>query len=221
MLMDLPMATSPTAHVRRSRARRGAGDQLRHDVVAAANRLWATTGEVDKVSVRAVADAVGVTTPSIYLHFGSKDTLLEAVAAEVLAALDGAMATALANRDDPVDALCGCAMTYVEFALEHPSQYRFAMMERPRPSPTLDRIVARSALKHLETGVRACIDADVVPSQDPHAAALGIWATAHGIAALIIAKALPPWADRRIVANHALRSAVLGYTVSDGSRGDG
>lgn len=210
------MATNSTAHLRRTRARRGTGDQLRVDVVAAANRLWAATGEVEKVSVRAVADAVGVTTPSIYLHFDSKDTLLEAVAAEVLAPLDSAMATALADHDDPLDALCGCAMTYFEFALEHPAQYRFATMERTRPSETLDRIVAGSALKHFETGVVACIDAGVLPRRDPRPAALGIWSTAHGTAALIIAKALPSWGgESRIIANQALRSAVLGYTVSE------
>ena len=218
--MGFSMATNSTAHLRRARARRGAGDQLRVDVVAAANSLWAATGEVDKVSVRAVADAVGVTTPSIYLHFGSKDTLLEAVAVEVLAALDSAMATALADHDDPVEALCGCAMAYVEFALEHPSQYRFAMMVRTRPSETLDRIVGGSALKHFEAGVVACIHAGAFPCQDPRPAALGIWSAVHGIAALIIAKALPPWAESKIVANHALRSAVLGYTVTEGGRRD-
>ena len=214
------MATSRTAQPRRARARRGSGDQLRIDVVAAAKSVWAAAGEQEKVSVRAVAEAVGVTTPSIYLHFGSKDTLLEAVAVEVLAALDSAMATALADHDDPLDALCGCAMTYVEFALEHPAQYRFATMVRTRPSETLDRIVAGSALNRLETGVVACIDAGAFPRQDPRPAALGIWSAAHGIAALIIANALPPGAESKIVANHALRSAVHGYTVNEGGRRD-
>ena len=37
------------------------------------------TGDADAVSIRAIADAVGVTPPSIYLHFPDKDALIVAV----------------------------------------------------------------------------------------------------------------------------------------------
>jgi len=63
----------------RTRARRGEGDLLRDEILTAAERLLVETGNEDSVSIRAIAEAVGVTPPSIYLHFPDKETLLFAV----------------------------------------------------------------------------------------------------------------------------------------------
>ena len=63
----------------RSRSRRGEGEPLRDEILAAAERLIVETGNEDAVSIRAIADAVGVTPPSIYLHFPDKDPLILAV----------------------------------------------------------------------------------------------------------------------------------------------
>ena len=77
--------------VRRARARRGSGDLLREEIVTAAKRLLADADRADDVPMRAVAEAVGVTTPSIYLHFADKQELLSAVVADVFGELDDAM----------------------------------------------------------------------------------------------------------------------------------
>ena len=60
--------TSAPAHPRR-RARRGEGERLREEILVAARELLAETNDADAVSVRAVAERVGVSTPSIYLHY--------------------------------------------------------------------------------------------------------------------------------------------------------
>ena len=49
----------------RSRARRGEGDLLREEILLAATRLLIETGNEDAMSIRAIADAVGVSPPSI------------------------------------------------------------------------------------------------------------------------------------------------------------
>ena len=71
--------TSTAVKKPRRRASRGAGEQLRGEIVTAAKQLLADSASADAVSIRAVADAVGVTPPSIYLHFADKDALLAAV----------------------------------------------------------------------------------------------------------------------------------------------
>jgi AcrR family transcriptional regulator len=58
-------AIAGAAPTRRHRARRGEGDRLREEILAAAERLLLETGDESAVSIRAVADAVGVTPPSI------------------------------------------------------------------------------------------------------------------------------------------------------------
>ena len=65
--------------LRRRRAPRGSGDQLREEILDATTELLLKTGEAKAVSIRAVSQLVGVTPPSIYLHFADKDALLEGV----------------------------------------------------------------------------------------------------------------------------------------------
>jgi AcrR family transcriptional regulator len=55
-------ATSPS---RRPRLPKGEGRQLRDEILAVAERMLLETGSQEAVSIRAVADAVGVTPPSI------------------------------------------------------------------------------------------------------------------------------------------------------------
>ncbi len=99
------MSVTASTSSRRHRAARGQGEALRGEILAAARDLLAETGNQDAVSVRAVAERVGVTTPSIYLHFKDKDDLLDAVCAEVFEALGVALGEAAALDGTPVERL--------------------------------------------------------------------------------------------------------------------
>ena len=50
--------------------------------------------------------------------------------------------------------------------------------------------------------------------------ALELWAAAHGIAALLIAKPYLPWGDPEVVAERVLRAAAMGHAVVDLLGGD-
>jgi AcrR family transcriptional regulator len=69
-------AEAASAANRRPRLPRGEGRRLRGEIMAAAERLLIDTGSQEAVSIRAVADAVGVTPPSIYRHFADKSELI-------------------------------------------------------------------------------------------------------------------------------------------------
>ena len=84
------------------RARRGEGERLRAEILAAAERLLIDTGDESAVSIRAVAEAVGVTPPSIYLHFADRNELLFAVVEEQFGHLDEVMEQAAVGVDDPL-----------------------------------------------------------------------------------------------------------------------
>ena len=57
------------------------------------------------MSIRSVAQRVGVTPPSIYLHFADKDALLDAVCARYFHKLDLEMLRAAREHTSAVDAL--------------------------------------------------------------------------------------------------------------------
>src|SRR5262245_11025165 len=92
---------APADPGRRVRSRRGEGETLRDDVLAAAERLLVASGSEDAVSIRAVAAAVGVSPAAIYLHFPDKDALMTAVCGRVFAQFDAALEAAAAGAADP------------------------------------------------------------------------------------------------------------------------
>ncbi len=64
---------------------------MRDEILDATTDLLLETGHAKEVSIRSVAQRVGVTPPSIYLHFADKDALLDAVCARYFEKLDEEM----------------------------------------------------------------------------------------------------------------------------------
>jgi AcrR family transcriptional regulator len=202
---------------RRKRASRGSGEQLRDEIVAAAKDLLAESANSDAVSIRMVADAVGVTPPSIYLHFADKDALIEAIVMDVFAELDAAMVSAGAAAEHPLEQLRAYGLAYVKFAVDHPEHYRVATMERCGPSGPgqLDNVLADAAFVHFMATVQACMDAGIFAAGDPLPITLQLWSAAHGIASLMIAKPYLPWGDVESAADPVLCAAALGRATAD------
>ena len=182
------MASDPAP---RKRAPRGQGAALRGEVLRAAMDLLRETGSEESVSLRVVAQRVGVSVPSIYLHFADKQALLDAVCGEVFEQLHVVMKTASADALNPWEALRAQGVAYVEFALANPEHYRIVMMRGPSHADPSDEI-ASGAFGHLLEGVTACIGLGVLEG-DPVDLGLKLWAAAHGIASLLIAKPAFPW----------------------------
>jgi AcrR family transcriptional regulator len=220
--------TTAAAHPRR-RARRGEGERLREEILVAARELLAETQDADAVSVRSVADLVGVSTPSIYLHFADKAALLDAVCEAVFADLDTIMEEAAAQTDDPFDGLRVRGLAYARFAIENPEQYRLAMMRMPAKGEqhpfTAEDIVAGPTYRHLTTAVQRCIDVGVfAPGTDPSQIATSLWASAHGAVSLCLAKpglAGDALALCEMVINHSgLGAALSSYLMPEGHHHD-
>jgi AcrR family transcriptional regulator len=215
----------------RIRARRGAGDLLRAEIVAATKDLLAASGSSEAVSIRAVAQAVGVTPPSIYLHFADKDELIAAVVVDVFAELDAAMTAAGAAATGPLDRLHAFGHAYVQFAVAHPEHYRVATMERSvadparrggSPQAMLDKIIIDSAFAHLLETVKDCMAAGIFAAGDPLPVTLQMWSAVHGVASLVVAKPHLPWGDVGSFTSEVLSAVAMGRATLDrlGGRAD-
>src|SRR5436305_12742750 len=106
--------------LRRARAPRGSGDRLRDEILDAATELLLETGHAKAVSIRSVALRVGVTPPSIYLHFADKDALLDAVCARYFERLDEVMQQVAADETSNLDRPRAQGLAYVRFATQNP-----------------------------------------------------------------------------------------------------
>jgi len=197
---------------RRLRARRGEGGQLRDDLVAATERLLATTGDEDAVSIRAIADAVGVSPPAIYLHFPDKDALIFEVCAARFAELDRAVEEAVAGIDDPVESLIELGRAYVRFGVEHPEQYRVLFLRRGSGRKLdAEELRTTAAFGKLVAAVERGQGAGAIPpAADAIEVAMELWAVAHGVASLLIGVHDFPWPDD--FADRVLKTYVRGLT---------
>ena len=119
------MSVTAPPTTRRRRSARGEGERLREEILVATAALLARMGSDEALSLRAVAREVGVSAPSVYLHFPDKEALLLAVAAELFSEVERALDAAAAEAgDDPVATVVARARAYVEWGLEHPGQYK-------------------------------------------------------------------------------------------------
>ncbi|HET7667528.1 MAG TPA: TetR/AcrR family transcriptional regulator [Mycobacterium sp.] len=200
--------------LRRRRAPRGAGEQLREEILDATTELLLETGHAKAVSIRSVAQRVGVTPPSIYLHFADKDTLLDAVCARYFEKLDEKMQRVAADQPSTIDVLRAQGLSYVRFALGNPELYRIAMMSESREGSNVDMALNTSAFLHMRTSVESLIAEGIYPRDDPTTKALELWTAAHGVAALLISRPYLPWGDAEEFADRVLRAVCVGHIVS-------
>lgn len=213
MTLSNSAVSEATALHRRARAPRGSGDQLHDEILDAATELLLETGHAKSVSIRSVARRVGVTPPSIYLHFADKDALLDAVCARYFEKLDQEMQAVAVGQSTTLDILKAQGLAYVRFATQTPELYRIATMGEGVQGSDVDQTLASSAFLHMRDSVQALMDEGIYPPGDTTTVTLELWSVAHGVAALLIAKPYLPFGNAEQFADRVLRAICAGHIV--------
>jgi AcrR family transcriptional regulator len=165
------------------------------EVVLAARRLLEEEG-AGALTMRRLADQLGIKAPSLYKHLPDKTALeaaiiatgFEEAAARFEAAVDGATTGSTTAGGGATGgaadrgALSALAAAYREFALAHPHLYRL-MHNGPLPR------------QHLPAGVEDRAAAPVLRVAASRARARAFWAFAHGMVMLELDQRFPPDAD--------------------------
>jgi AcrR family transcriptional regulator len=148
------------------------------EIVAAARELLEQEGP-DALSMRRVAERLGIRAPSIYKHLPDKQALENALISEGFEEVAAVFEAALRD-DDPLGAF---ACAYRRFGQEHPHLYRL-MTERPLQREQLAQGAEDRAARPLLEAVGNDLDA-----------ARAAWAFAHGMTILELNGRFPPGAD--------------------------
>lgn len=170
----------------RSRNPTGEGSRLRDELIAAAGRLLAAGGDPESLTLRGVAREAGISAPSVYLQFESKDALLRAVVSEHFSLFHRTVAEGLATGNDAASRLLNGCLAYGRFAAEQPGSYRviFETVLPSWPDLAVAELPGMEAFQILVDGVAACIDAGVAQPGDPFQIATDIWVALHGMVSL-------------------------------------
>jgi AcrR family transcriptional regulator len=148
-------------------------------IVDAARELLEEEG-LERLSMRRLADRLGIRAPSLYKHFADKQALEAALISDGFVDQADAFEAAVLDSEDPLAAL---ATAYRAFAGDHPHLYRL-MTERPLQREQLVPGVEGRASRALNESVGQDMDL-----------ARAIWAFAHGMTNLELNGRFPPTAD--------------------------
>jgi AcrR family transcriptional regulator len=160
-------------------------DDLRTRISEAAQELFRSEG-LEGVSMRKVAERVGITAPAIYRHYRDKDELLHEIISIGLKILEDYLEPAL-QADRPYERLRRLIDRYLDFAIEQPQYFEFAFLV---PSRNIHRIAEELQERNWPTFRRAveqvalCMEQGVFRRDDPLETSILIWATSHGLVSL-------------------------------------
>jgi AcrR family transcriptional regulator len=186
----------PKPSPRRGPSRRRPAADRRIEVVRAARTLFARAG-IDSVSMRAVAAQAGVSAAALYLYFPDKHALMVAVCDSIFADLIAMFRAAnpATSARDPFARLRGFMRAYVDWGVAHPDEYRLLFLikefhdpggpgHRGPPAPGASQL-GPQLFALLVGEVEGLVRAGHMRQCDPTIASEAIWASGHGLIALL------------------------------------
>ncbi len=176
----------------------------RDEIIEVAGALLERRGP-DGVTMRAIAEVLGIRAPSLYKHISDKHELEVALIADGFTQQAEAFEKAVANGGDPALAI---ADAYRTWALDHRHLYRL-MTDQPLPRAELPPGVEERSVAHVLEAFAGDRDR-----------ARAAWAFAHGMVTLELADRFPPDADIAAAWRIGIESIVSSQTnTSDGPSG--
>lgn len=192
-------------------------EQRRHNILVAARTIAAEEGW-NAVTIRKVADRIEYSPPTLYEHFASKEAILLELMREGFVALLAALQAARTGTSDPEMALVTMARAYWEFAWQQPELYQVmhglggvpfcgevaeAKGGLPEPEQVFDEVLGALAAFAEVTGANV---------GDPEEAVEIIWATSHGLIALVMSDHLDGGRERGAhLAERAMRTLLVAW----------
>ena len=148
------------------------------------------SGNGDKLTIRHLASECQVSSAAAYRHYKNKNEILEAIATRGFAELTKLMQSKIKNTHDDASRLLNLGTTYVNFAIKNPELFRvmFSAMLSNKQSDTFKETSHENYNLLIDTIKSGLASGEFQGNTD--AVILGSWATVHGLAVLIIDKAV-------------------------------
>jgi AcrR family transcriptional regulator len=183
-----------------ARKAKGDGHLRRAEILEAAERIFVAEG-YEGATIRKIADEVGVSSTALYMHFPDKAAILFDICRSTFEELLTRNAEIAAK---PVDAVVRVRMmleAYMRWGLDHPNAYQLVYCRRGpvslAPLPEGAQDLSRKCYDIFSGVVREIAASGRLRTGGADSAAQALWASCHGVVALLINFERFHWAPRQ------------------------
>ena len=181
--------------------------ERRDQILREAQRLFLAHG-LEQVTTRQIAGAVGISQPSLYAHFPTRDAIAVELCCRAFSELSQTLA-AVDMASEGHDRIRGLGRAYIEFGLRYPAAYRVAFMLNLSGHTDEDGKRALQAgigaFKILREAYRSFEHDD----DRAELAAQSGWSRLHGLVALLLARPEFPFVEHNRLVAQATEPVVL------------
>jgi AcrR family transcriptional regulator len=158
--------------------------EIRRKILDAARELFTRDG-YERVTMRAIAEAIEYSPTTIYHHFEDKDDLVYGLCQADSERLLGAF-RAQGRPGDPIEWIRQLGRAYAAFGARYPNHYRFMFMT-PHPHDDPEKVPAgEQTYALLREAVMAGVAAGRFRDLPADTLCQVLWACVHGATALLI-----------------------------------
>jgi AcrR family transcriptional regulator len=171
-----------------------------HSALVEASIALAREGGPDRVILREVARAAGVSHSAAYRHFTDREALLAEVSQHARHELAAEMRRRVNRNTDPLARLQAVGAAYIDFALSQPGLFRTAFTSHPatsqddnqdassRPDVGSDSAEPYEILRDV---LDEAVAAGLLDTHRRPGAEIAAWSAVHGLASLLLDGPLP------------------------------
>lgn len=166
---------------------------LKNALIAAGLDILSKSG-VSALSLRSVAQRVGVSHAAPYAHFADKQALIAAISTAGYERLyEEIRAVVAAHEQDPARQLVEAGWAYVQFGLDDPAHFKVTLsgvVEKEQEYPAFVE-VSKKSFGQVVGIVHACQAKGVLPRGETDLVAVGVWSMIHGLVSLLLENQIP------------------------------
>jgi AcrR family transcriptional regulator len=214
------MKTKPRIRmVQRRRKPRGLGHERHGEILAAAKQLFLKEG-YQTFTTRGLAARVGLSQAGLYVYFKSKEEILDAVCRTTFEGLVQRFRAVTAASNQSPSLIGRLVEAYVEFGLEHPEEYQLTFMaghsalkftrRKDLARPFEQQGIGVQSFLLFRDQVARMLETGQLKGGDVTLVTQIIWATAHGLVSLMIARPGYLLSDRRALVGAAIDTLMMG-----------
>lgn len=184
---------------------------LRNEILDAAREMFVAEG-YQNVSMRKIADKIGYSATTIYLHFKDKNDLLHQICEESFAQLARNISSIQQLSANSMDKLRMGLREYINFGLRHPSHYEviFIMPLKSEIEGNYESSQGKVAFETLSNNVSDCVKDNLLKNNDIALISQTLWAGIHGITSLLITHSSFPFIEKEKLIDNVIETLISG-----------